>query len=165
MTKPVVMKVSHATRACGSFARTASRTESETWSAILSGWPSVTDSDVKEKERGAMAARLAAMPNEAGGEGRVATAQLSPGEELRRVDDEGHELRQLHLRRELRPAAAEVRDPLRARRDDELPAEGRDVQCPVREQEVDLPLRGRGVGRGRDDRHLSAGPAVDGRFA
>ena len=36
--------------AVGSSARTASRTESEIWSAILSGWPSVTDSEVKRNE-------------------------------------------------------------------------------------------------------------------
>ena len=39
--------VSHATRPSGSWLSTASRTESEIWSAILSGWPSVTDSEVK----------------------------------------------------------------------------------------------------------------------
>src|SRR5918992_4629205 len=50
-TRPVVTSVSHATRPPGSSARTASRTESEIWSAILSGWPSVTDSDVKRKCR------------------------------------------------------------------------------------------------------------------
>ena len=33
--------------AIGSSARMASRTASEIWSAILSGWPSVTDSEVK----------------------------------------------------------------------------------------------------------------------
>src|SRR5579884_3169557 len=49
-TSPVVISVSQATRPSGSSARTASRTESEIWSAILSGWPSVTDSEVKEKE-------------------------------------------------------------------------------------------------------------------
>src|SRR6266516_3419744 len=48
-TRPVVISVSHATRPPGSSASTASRTESEIWSAILSGWPSVTDSDVKRK--------------------------------------------------------------------------------------------------------------------
>jgi hypothetical protein len=37
---------SHATRAAGSSARCASSTASETWSHSLSGWPSVTDSDV-----------------------------------------------------------------------------------------------------------------------
>ncbi len=47
-TSPVVMSVSQATRPFASSARTASRTESESWSAILSGWPSVTDSEVKE---------------------------------------------------------------------------------------------------------------------
>src|SRR5260370_34115766 len=46
MTRPVVMTVSQATRASGSLARIASRMGSEIWSATLSGWPSVTDSDV-----------------------------------------------------------------------------------------------------------------------
>src|ERR1041384_3853853 len=44
---PVVTSVSQATRASGSGPRIASRTASEIWSAILSGCPSVTDSDVK----------------------------------------------------------------------------------------------------------------------
>ena len=43
---PVVTSVSHATRPYGSSVRTASSTLSLIWSAILSGWPSVTDSDV-----------------------------------------------------------------------------------------------------------------------
>src|ERR1017187_10133025 len=42
---PATMQVPVVTRT--SSARTASRTASEIWSAILSGWPSVTDSDVK----------------------------------------------------------------------------------------------------------------------
>ena len=46
-TSPVAVRVSQATRLDGSSARQASRTASEIWSAILSGWPSVTDSDVK----------------------------------------------------------------------------------------------------------------------
>src|SRR5665213_1425209 len=58
-TRPVVISVSQATRLIGSSWSTASRTESEIWSAILSGCPSVTDSDVKENERAGMAARLA----------------------------------------------------------------------------------------------------------
>src|SRR4051812_6483562 len=45
-TRPVFTSVSHATRPIGSSLRTASSTPSEIWSAILSGWPSVTDSDV-----------------------------------------------------------------------------------------------------------------------
>ena len=45
-TRPVVISVSHATRPFGSSLSTASRTESEIWSAILSGCPSVTDSEV-----------------------------------------------------------------------------------------------------------------------
>src|SRR5205085_2812018 len=52
----VVTSVSHATRPFLSPLRTASRTESEIWSATLSGWPSVTDSDVKEKLCAAIAA-------------------------------------------------------------------------------------------------------------
>src|SRR6478752_10708485 len=47
MTRPVVVAVSQATRAFGSSRMIASRIASETWSHILSGWPSVTDSDVK----------------------------------------------------------------------------------------------------------------------
>src|SRR5690606_23082660 len=45
-TRPVVQRVSAATRDFGSCARRASRTASETWSATLSGWPSETDSEV-----------------------------------------------------------------------------------------------------------------------
>src|SRR6202007_149263 len=44
--KPVFTSVSHATRPYGSSCITASSTPSEIWSAILSGWPSVTDSEV-----------------------------------------------------------------------------------------------------------------------
>ncbi len=44
---PVLTSVSQATRPPGSSPMIASRTPSEIWSATLSGWPSVTDSDVK----------------------------------------------------------------------------------------------------------------------
>src|ERR671938_1495482 len=57
-TRPVVNSVSQATRPAGSAARTASRTLSEIWSAILSGWPSVTDSEVKRNSPGMRARRL-----------------------------------------------------------------------------------------------------------
>src|SRR6185312_2626896 len=77
-TRPVVISVSQATRACGSPARTASRTESEIWSAILSGWPSVTDSDVKENER-LMPRRLA--DAQEGREGRLLRRVRAVGEE------------------------------------------------------------------------------------
>src|SRR5438128_2355523 len=46
MITPVVTKVSQATRPSGSDAMISSRTASEIRSASLSGWPSVTDSDV-----------------------------------------------------------------------------------------------------------------------
>src|SRR3954452_23725050 len=45
-TRPVFTSVSQATRPVGSSRMTASRTPSEIWSATLSGWPSVTDSEV-----------------------------------------------------------------------------------------------------------------------
>src|SRR3954447_9939285 len=48
-TWPVVIIVSTATRLRGSCSSMASRIESLIWSAILSGWPSVTDSDVKRR--------------------------------------------------------------------------------------------------------------------
>src|SRR5690606_13178905 len=44
---PVLTMVSQATRARLSWARIASSTASEIWSATLSGWPSETDSEVK----------------------------------------------------------------------------------------------------------------------
>ena len=47
-TKPVLAKVSAATRAVGSCVRIASKMLSETWSASLSGWPSETDSEVNK---------------------------------------------------------------------------------------------------------------------
>src|SRR5918996_2771387 len=56
-TSPVVTRVSQATRPSGSSASTASRTVSDTWSATLSGCPSVTDSDVKRNSRAGMCAR------------------------------------------------------------------------------------------------------------
>src|SRR5581483_168710 len=48
-TRPVAVRVSQATRLTGSSRRQASRMASEIWSAILSGWPSVTDSEVNKK--------------------------------------------------------------------------------------------------------------------
>ena len=54
-----MISVSQATRLSGSFASAASRTESEIWSAILSGWPSVTDSDVNRNERCDIGRRVA----------------------------------------------------------------------------------------------------------
>ena len=53
-TSPVVISVSHATRPFASSASTASSTASEIWSAILSGCPSVTDSDVNWNVRALM---------------------------------------------------------------------------------------------------------------
>src|SRR5437764_9887773 len=48
--KPFVTAVSQATRAAGPCASIASRIASETWSQTLSGWPSVTDSEVSRYE-------------------------------------------------------------------------------------------------------------------
>src|SRR5580692_7344721 len=48
ITRPVAVRVSQATRLEGSSLRQASKMASETWSAILSGCPSVTDSEVNK---------------------------------------------------------------------------------------------------------------------
>src|ERR671933_394608 len=48
-TSPVVTRVSTATRLVGSCASSASRMASLIWSQILSGWPSVTDSEVNSR--------------------------------------------------------------------------------------------------------------------
>src|SRR5258705_10996790 len=53
-TWPVVISVSTATRLRGSSAIRASSTPSLIWSAILSGWPSVTDSEVKRRRATAL---------------------------------------------------------------------------------------------------------------
>src|SRR5215203_4797177 len=79
-TSPVVINVSQATRPATSSRRTASSTESETWSAILSGWPSVTDSDVKRNSRAAKAAKRLVDLQE-GGERARAPVAVRPGEE------------------------------------------------------------------------------------
>src|ERR1051325_1399645 len=49
MATPVLTRVSQATRACLSWVMMASSTASEIWSAILSGWPSDTDSEVNRE--------------------------------------------------------------------------------------------------------------------
>src|SRR5665647_1847319 len=48
-TSPVVTRVSTATRLLGSWVSNSSSTESAIESATLSGWPSVTDSDVNRR--------------------------------------------------------------------------------------------------------------------
>ena len=85
MHRPVVTIVSQATRDCGSSARMASRIESEIWSAILSGWPSVTDSEVKVQlvmfapapVCGSRRRQLMRVPRRRGRAELVATARLS----------------------------------------------------------------------------------------
>src|SRR5207248_10483819 len=89
-TSPVVISVSQATRLPGSSVSTASRTESEIWSAILSGWPSVTDSDVKVKERLDMAARLA--DAEERGEGGLVRRRIAVCEEGRQARETRRQL-------------------------------------------------------------------------
>src|SRR5215218_3541220 len=79
-TRPVLTSVSQATRPLTSSRSTASRTESEIWSAILSGWPSVTDSEVKRYSRAAMAAKRLVDLQE-GGERAGAAVAVRPGEE------------------------------------------------------------------------------------
>src|SRR5438132_6028953 len=117
-TSPVVISVSQAERASGSCASTASRTVSETWSAILSGWPSVTDSDVNRKSRLAMARKASELlrsdpeveahdaatlraPGDDRADVRQVVAQLLvgrlPAERLRQQLDERRELRDVRI--------------------------------------------------------------------
>src|SRR2546429_4201999 len=81
-TRPVVISVSQATRPLTSSVSTASSTESEIWSATLSGCPAVTDSDVKRKSRPATAENL--LDRQEPGDGR-------PLPVLLRVQDRGFE--------------------------------------------------------------------------
>src|SRR6266550_2322781 len=92
-TRPVLTSVSQATRPYGSSRMTASRTPSEIWSAILSGWPSVTDSDVNRyslSESWFMGSqRVAAVAVLASSGGRLGTL-AAPGLALVEVDDQRH---------------------------------------------------------------------------
>ncbi len=95
-TRPVVIRVSQATRPSGSSVRTASRTASEIWSAILSGCPSVTDSELKLNERelirGSLADHLASFG------GRVALHQRRDElAERHAVEHRADALRDRHL--------------------------------------------------------------------
>src|SRR3954449_3811517 len=103
-TRPVFTSVSQATRPYGSSVRTASRTPSEIWSATLSGWPSVTDSDVNRNSLSAnwvMWRRRLAPVLLAGG--RCAAAALPS---LVEVDDERHAV---HAVARAQPVLEEVR--------------------------------------------------------
>src|SRR6187401_2898502 len=71
ITRPVVTSVSQATRPSGSSVRTASRIVSDSWSATLSGWPSVTDSDVKRYSRSGMRAEAYLLDSQEPGEREV----------------------------------------------------------------------------------------------
>src|ERR1700688_2251830 len=76
MTSPVVTSVSHATRPVGSSVSTASSTASEIWSAILSGWPSVTDSEVNRNLR-FLSLKPAPLLNDSPGKNRdISTAEF-----------------------------------------------------------------------------------------
>src|SRR3954451_10971982 len=66
-TRPVVRSVSTATRLCGSCSSIASSTESLIWSAILSGCPSVTDSEVNRRPVTVALQSLVPGPNDSGG--------------------------------------------------------------------------------------------------
>src|SRR3989338_6198507 len=63
---PVVMRHSQATRPWGSWLKTASRTASLTWSQILSGCPSETDSEVKMKSAEVWLELMHFLPMDAG---------------------------------------------------------------------------------------------------
>src|SRR4051794_3707374 len=95
-TRPVVSSVSTATRLFGSCRSISSRTESLIWSAILSGCPSVTDSEVKSRPvtvvrpRHALLAGCWSGVTITGGPQR-ASARLPPGRD--RVPDHVRERR------------------------------------------------------------------------
>src|SRR3954451_22268935 len=103
-TSPVFTRVSHATRPVGSSRSTASRTPSEIWSATLSGWPSVTDSDVNRNSLSAnwLMWRRRLAPVLAAGGRRAATALPA----LVEVDDERHAV---HAVARAQPVLEEVR--------------------------------------------------------
>src|ERR1700686_108541 len=78
---PVVTIASQATLANGALARMASRMASEIWSATLSGWPSVTDSDVNS-DVAAMAKSSTESPAPARTSQHVRAGPQAPGSYL-----------------------------------------------------------------------------------
>src|ERR1700722_821654 len=83
-TCPVVISVSTATRLAGSSLIIASRTASLIWSAILSGWPSVTDSEVKSRRATVVSVRNKSTVSVEFSRKCPATAQVSDGSETSR---------------------------------------------------------------------------------
>ncbi|GAP60014.1 hypothetical protein AHiyo1_34380 [Arthrobacter sp. Hiyo1] len=92
-TKPVVAMVSTATRDSGSAARSASRMASLIWSQILSGCPSVTDSEVKSRSLDGVpwdswcSGKVTRLPYSVGG------GRLPPYVPMLRMDQPGNEPR------------------------------------------------------------------------
>src|SRR4051795_3495757 len=95
-TSPVFTSVSQATRPVGSSAITASSTPSEIWSAILSGWPSVTDSEVNRNSL----SESTGVVIEAGKGSRTLAQPAKPAAWLTatlEIDDERHALQLVAL--------------------------------------------------------------------
>src|SRR4051795_12442938 len=86
------MSVSTATRLRGSCVSMASRIESLIWSAILSGWPSVTDSEVKRRRGTRYSLRSAGAPGgsrSGGGGARPRGGRRGPPAVVRGADGGG----------------------------------------------------------------------------
>src|SRR3990170_1210625 len=96
-TSPVVTSVSHATRPLGSSARTASSTASEIWSAILSGWPSVTDSEVNGNERAAIGRKATCAVGGLLRRGLASHELVDERRERHAVEDRAHAFRDRQL--------------------------------------------------------------------
>src|SRR3954471_12649244 len=95
-TSPVFTSVSQATRPFGSSRITASSTPSEIWSAILSGWPSVTDSEVNRNSL----SESTGVVIEAGKGSRTLARPAKPAAWLTatlEIDDERHALQLVAL--------------------------------------------------------------------
>src|SRR5437773_2853784 len=172
IARPVVTSVSHATRPVGSSRRTASKIASEIWSAILSGCPSVTDSEVKKGfpllsinallawvEAGSKRGRLAFRPDESNGS--AAGSRQEPENVARvrppRHDFEAADLRGRFVRVGLENEPASRGDQVcdRSRETGVSPAVGR-----IGEHEVEPLPRAREIDRGgprvfREDSDLS----------
>src|SRR5579871_4889489 len=83
-TSPVLTSVSHATRPYGSSFSTASSTPSEIWSAILSGCPSVTDSEVNRNSLSEGSVMAGSDQLQCSWRAAISCAAAAPGFERRR---------------------------------------------------------------------------------
>src|ERR1700674_2172874 len=161
---PVVTSVSQATRPHGSSRSTSSRMASEIWSATLSGWPSVTDSEVN---RCASVSLIITPLTQRALAGGPAVVQNLPDSPRAGMDwEEGTPVLAATNPTKTSPSWVGCGGTFQARTSPWKPSRGIDIDLGVKggpRPVVEEPYsrRGKEEGPGRVPRRLALGPAVD----